>query len=397
MKKIAIIGGGISGLYFANLLQKSQKYQYKIFEKKSHFELNDGYGIQLSVNSIQLLNKIGFKNIEANKVSFPNKVIFYNAKNCKKIFDIEISKFNYENNRYSTLKRSTLLNFLLKNIPENNIVQNCELRSVNYEDKISLLFSNNYVEKFDYLLVSDGVFSKSKSIILKKKTNPKYFNSIALRGSIKNFQSSDISIYLGSNFHFVIYPVNQNKEFNFIAIIRKSLKKEQLTDKSYFQNSEFLNSLVDEISSMTSFNLINKIENIKSFPVFISDKFIKPEKKNIFFTGDALYAFSPSFAQGASQSIEASKEVYEEIENNTYSYYKKRKKKIKSVNSRSVINHFTFHISNPFLILIRNIVLKYLSKNKRFLENYLGKIYKNQFLGLSLSLNSSIGLRVLPD
>ena len=377
MKKVAIIGGGISGLYFANLIQKNSKYKYKIFEKKSHFELNDGYGIQLSVNSIKLLNKIGFKNIEANKVSFPNKVIFYNAKNCKKIFDIEISKFNYENNRYSTLKRSTLLNFLLKNIPENNIVQNCELRSVNYEDKISLLFSNNYVEKFDYLLVSDGVFSKSKSIILKKKTNPKYFNSIALRGSIKNFQSSDISIYLGSNFHFVIYPVNQNKEFNFIAIIRKSLKKEQLTDKSYFQNYEFLKSLIKELSSKTSFDLKDKIENIKSFPVFVSDKFIKPEEKNIFFVGDALYAFPPSFAQGSSQSIEASKEVYEEIENNTYSYYQKRYKKIKLVNSRSSINHFAFHLSNPLTILIRNIFLKYLSKNKIFLENYLGKIYKN--------------------
>ena len=60
MKKIAIIGGGISGLYFANLLEKYQKYEYKIFEKKSHFELDDGYGIQLSVNSIKLLNAIGF-------------------------------------------------------------------------------------------------------------------------------------------------------------------------------------------------------------------------------------------------------------------------------------------------------------------------------------------------
>ena len=90
-----------------------------------------------------------------------------------------------------------------------------------------------------------------------------------------------------------------------------------------------------------------------------------------------MYAFPPSFAQGASQSIEASKEVYEEIVNNTYSYYKKRQKKIKSVNYRSVINHFAFHITNPFLILIRNIILKYLTKNKRFLENYLGKIYKN--------------------
>jgi len=377
MKKIAIIGGGISGLYFANLLQKNKKYQYKVFEKKSHFELNDGYGIQLSVNSIKLLNEIGFKNIEAHEIYFPNKVNFYDAKSCKKICDIDISKFNYENNRYTTLKRSTLLNFLLKNIPENKIIKSCELTSINYKDKISLSFSNNHVEQFDYLLVSDGVFSKSKSIIFQKETNPKYFNSVALRGSVKNMKSSDISLFLGSKFHFVIYPVNQNKEFNFISIIRKNLKKEQIADKNYFKNYEFLQSLVNEISSKTSFNLKDKIENIKSFPIFISDKFTKPEKKNIFFVGDALYAFPPSFAQGASQSIEASKEVYEEIENNTYSYYQKRQEKIKLVNSRSIINHFSFHLSNPLTILIRNILLKHLTKKKIFLENYLGKIYKN--------------------
>jgi len=377
MKKIAIIGGGISGLYFANLLQKNQHYQYKVFEKKSHFELNDGYGIQLSVNSIKLLNDIGFKNIETNEIYFPKKVNFYDAKNCKKISDIDISKFNYENNRYTTLKRSTLLNFLLKNIPESNIVQGCELNSINYQDKISLLFSNNHVEQFDYLLASDGVFSKCKSVIFQKKTTPKYFNSVALRGNIKNIESPDISVYLGSNFHFVIYPVNQNKEFNFISIIRKSIKKEQIIDKNYFENYEFLQSLVNEISSKTLFNFKDKIENIKSFPIFISDKFKKPEKRNIFFSGDALYAFPPSFAQGASQSIEASKEVYEEIENNTNTYYQKRYEKIKLVNSRSILNHFAFHLSNPLTILIRNIAIKYLSKNKKFLENYLGKIYKN--------------------
>ena len=377
MKKIAIIGGGISGLYFANLLQKNKKYQFKIFEKKSHFELNDGYGIQLSVNSIKLLNDIGFKNIEAHEVYFPNKVNFYDAKNCKKISDINISKFNYENNRYTTLKRSTLLNFLLKNIPQNNIVQNCELTSLKNENKIILSFSNNHVEEFDYLLVSDGVFSKSKSIIFQNTAKPKYFNSIALRGMIKNIESSDISIYMGPKFHFVIYPVNQNKEFNFISIIRKNLKKEQLIDENYFLNYDFLKSLVDEISSRTSFNFNNEIKNMKSFPIFTSDKFMKPEKRNIYFVGDALYAFPPSFAQGSSQSIEASKEVYEEIENNTNFYYQKRYERVKKVNSRSLFNHFVFHLSNPLLILIRNIFLKYLTKNKRFLENYLGKIYKN--------------------
>ena len=377
MKKIAIIGGGISGLYFANLLQKNKKYQFKIFEKKPHFESNDGYGIQLSVNSIKLLNEIGFKSIKAHEVSFPNKVNFYDANSCKKISDIDISKFNYENNRYTTLKRSTLLNFLLKNIPENNIVQNCELTKVKHEDKISLSFSNNHVEQFDYLLVSDGIFSKSKSIIFQNETNPKYFNLVALRGSIKNIESSDISIYLGSNFHFVIYPVNQNKEFNFISIISKSLKKEQIADKSYFQNYDFLKSLVDEISLKTSFNLNNKIENIKSFPIFISDKFIKPEEKNIFFVGDALYAFPPSFAQGASQSIEGAYELFKSIENNTESdFFKKRVSKTKMINNRSKLNQFAFHLSSPVTRFFRNIFLKRLVKNKKFLESYLGKIYR---------------------
>ena len=34
---------------------------------------------------------------------------------------------------------------------------------------------------------------------------------------------SDISIYMGSNSHYVIYPVNQNNEYNFVAIIKKKL------------------------------------------------------------------------------------------------------------------------------------------------------------------------------
>ena len=377
MKKIAIIGGGISGLYFANLLQKNQNYSYTIFEKKTNFDLNDGYGIQLSVNSIKLLNEIGFSNIEASSVSFPKKVIFYDARSSKKICDIEISKFNDANSRYTTLKRSTLFNFLLDKVPNEKIIYNSELVDVTIEKKINLKFSDNHKEAFDYLVASDGVFSKSKSIIINKDSSPKYFNSVALRGSIKNFTSKEISLFLGSNFHFVIYPVNQNNEFNFISIIRRKLKKEQINDQNYFQNSNFIESLINEISLKTSIKFKDKVQNLKSFPIFISNSFNQPNNKNIFLVGDALYALPPSFAQGASQSIESSKEAFDEIENNTDNYYQKRNAKIKNVNSRSMFNHFAFHLSNPFTIFLRNIFLKYLSKNKKFLENYLGKIYNN--------------------
>jgi salicylate hydroxylase len=35
-----------------------------------------------------------------------------------------------------------------------------------------------------------------------------------------------------------------------------------------------------------------------------------------------------------------------------------------------------FHLSNPLTKFFRNVLLKRLVKNKKFLESYLGKIYK---------------------
>ena len=377
MKKVAIIGCGISGLYFANLLQKNLEYDYTIFEKRPRLDYEDGYGIQLSVNSIKLLNQIGFNKISSYEIFNPKEINFFDAKTVKKICKIDITKFNYDKNYYTTLKRSNLIKFLLKNIPEERIKFNIEVKDIEYLAKIKINFSNNQNEEFDYLVVADGVFSKTKSIILSEEKNIVFNNSVALRGNIKNYEKEDISLYLGKDFHFVIYPVNQNKEFNFISIIKKNLKNIEISDVSLFNDDNFLKSLTNEIYNKTSVQLEGKIKNIKSFPVFVSRSLKISNKKNTYFVGDALYAYPPSFAQGASQSIEASAEIFDDIKNNGNDYYNKRIKKIKLVNLRSKLNHFIFHLSNPIIVFFRNIILKILVKNKKFLELYLGKIYRN--------------------
>ena len=84
MKKVAVIGGGISGLYIANLFMQNPDYEITVFEKNNSVNLEKGYGIQLFVNSIKLLNKIGFQNITLNEKFHPNKVDFYSLKNKKK-------------------------------------------------------------------------------------------------------------------------------------------------------------------------------------------------------------------------------------------------------------------------------------------------------------------------
>ena len=375
MKKIAIIGGGISGLYFANLLNNKKDFEYKIFEKKNNYNFQEGYGIQLSVNSIKLLNKIGFKNLPASEVSFPSKVNFIQANNSKKICDIDLTQFNDQLNQYTTLKRSTLLKFLFQNIPQEKINFNSNIIKIENENGISVVLEDNTREEFDYLVIADGIFSKTKSFIFDEKINPKYNLNVALRGKLTGDYGSDISIYMGSNSHHVIYPINQNNEYNFVAIIKKKLSSDELKNYDLFKSDEFLGSLRSSLQKTSKVSFEN-LSELKSFPVHVSSKFPSLNKKNVFLSGDALFTFPPSFAQGASQSIETANDILKSILSGSNEYYQKRIENISSINDKSKFNHFSFHLSNPISVFIRNNILKFLSKNKTFLENYLGKIYR---------------------
>ena len=371
MKKIIIVGAGISGLFLANLLEKNKNYQYKIFEKKSNIDLLDGYGIQLSVNGVKLLNKVGFKHMAIQDIFYPRNINFYEAKNCNLISNINISKFNKNGNYYTTLKRSKLIEFLLKNIPSEKIVFNSIIENIEHDNTIKINFKDNKQEEGNYLVISDGVFSKTKNMVLQKNPVINYYNSVALRGNLKYQKNEDISVYLGPNFHFVVYPVNQNKDFNFVSIIRfKDLEGVKNS------NNQVKKKILNEITSKTSYIFDNNLENISLYPIYVSNDFLTPNNKNIFISGDALFAFPPSFAQGASQSIESAFEIFNNLQDNSNSYYEKRKNKITKIKYRSNFNHFAFHVSNPLTIFFRNVFLKYLSKNNKFLENYLGKIYR---------------------
>ena len=150
-----------------------------------------------------------------------------------------------------------------------------------------------------------------------------------------------------------------------------------MANKDLFNDNTFINNLLNQISSKSNLNLVEQVKKIKCFPIFVSKKFQIPQSNSIFLTGDAFYSFPPSFAQGASQSIESANELFNDLKSNSSDYYKNRILRTKQINFRSSLNHFAFHLSNPFNIFFRNIFLKHLSKNKNFLESYLGKIYNN--------------------
>ena len=374
-KKLAIIGAGIAGLTLANLMKKKSDHEFMLYEKQESLSLDEGYGIQLSTNSIKILNEIGFGKISNERIFHPTGVDFYNIKN-KKICDLDLTQFNTDVIKYTTLQRSTLIEFLKDDVYTQHLRFGKKIKEVSeLKGKVLIKFDDNTNDLVDIVVGADGIFSNTRSFFEKKKNEPKFKKAIAIRTIIKskselNISEEKISVIMGKNCHLVIYPVNRNKDLNLICIIR---------DKKY--NPDNIKSLVEKVIRQNS-NFEKVFENdLKSWPLYFTSQILPSTNHKVFYIGDAFNGFLPTLAQGAGQSIESAFELFnlvkEENPDIQNIYFQERLKRAKIVRKRSNLNFIAFHFSSPILQAIRNFFMKFLIKRKSFINSYLGTVYKN--------------------
>ncbi len=375
-KKIAIIGAGIAGLTLANLIKKFSDHEFMVYEREESLSLEEGYGIQLATNSIKILNQIGFDKINNEKIFHPKTIDFYNIQN-KKICDLNLSKFNSPEAKYTTLQRSTLIEFLKEDIYTQHLRFGKKIKEVSeLKDKVLIKFDDNTNDLVDFVVAADGIFSNTRSFFEIKKNEPRFKKAIAARVILDSkfefdINEENISLMLGSNSHIVLYPINKKKELNMICIMRC---------KKYEPDN--VKQLVQEIVLKQNPKLKNIFENeIKTWPLYFTPKIMPSSNKKVFYIGDAFNGFLPTLAQGAGQSIESAFEFFNLLtkdmldkENN---YFKIRSNRAKIIRSRSNFNFFVFHFSSKIMQNIRNLFLKFLVKRRFFVKRYLGKVYKN--------------------
>ncbi len=374
-KKIAIIGAGIAGLTLANFIKKNSEHEFMLYEKQESLSLDEGYGIQLSTNSTKILNKIDFNKIDNKSIYHPTGVDFYNIKN-KKICDLNLTEFNTQENKYTTLQRSTLIEFLKDDVYTQHLRFGKKIKEVSeLKGKVFIKFDDNTNDLVDIVVGADGIFSNTKSFFEKKKNEPKFKKAVAIRTMLKsklelNIDEEKISLMMGKNCHIVVYPVNKKKELNLVCIIR---------DKKY--DPDNIKKLVNKIISQNSSLSRVFTGDLKSWPLYFTPRILPSTNSKVFYVGDAFNGFLPTLAQGAAQSIESAYELFNLINKDNKdiqnTYFKERSKRAKIVRKRSNINFFAFHLSSSIMQVIRNFFLKFLTKRKSFIRSYLGTIYKN--------------------
>ena len=374
-KKIAIIGAGIAGLTLANFIKKNSEHDFILYEKLESLSLEEGYGVQLSTNSTKILNMIGFNKIDNKKIFHPKGIDFYSIQN-QKICDLDLTQFNTKEDKYTTLQRSTLIEFLKNDIYTQHLRFGKKIKEVSeIKGKVLIKFDDNTNDLVDVVVGADGIFSSTRTFFEKKRNEPKFKKAIAVRTILKtkselNIDEHNIALMMGKNCHLVIYPINKNKELNLVCIIRS--KKYNLDD---IKSS--INKVVSQNSNLKK--ILN--EDLKSWPLYSTSQILPSTNNKVFYIGDAFNGFLPTLAQGAGQSIESAYELFnllnEEKTDIQNIYFKERLKRAKIVRKRSNFNFFVFHFSSSIMQTIRNFFMKVLIKRKRFISSYLGKVYKN--------------------
>ena len=96
-----------------------------------------------------------------------------------KICELELAKFNNEKTKYTTLQRSTLIEFLKDEIYTQHLRFGKRIKKISeLEDKLLINFDDNTNDLVDYLIAADGIFSHTRSFDSFHQANANKINGV---------------------------------------------------------------------------------------------------------------------------------------------------------------------------------------------------------------------------
>lgn len=347
---IAIIGAGISGLALGCMLKKINT-PVVIFEKSKDIS-NYGAGISISPNGIRILKNLNLYDEVVNISSNPKKADFYSGNKKINSFKVDVV----------TTSRQVLYKSLYEKYISMNgeILFGHELCNTNFE-KLELHFTDDKAYQVRHIAACDGI----KSICRKKieyQMDPEYSGYSVWRAIVEKKQKNT-KTFLGPNHHIVTYPISDSK-ISFVAAIKTTKKYEESWRSSGTYN-ELKNDLI--LANKDSYSFIDENTNLFKWGIFTRPQLKNISYKNLTLLGDAAHPIVPFIGQGGCLALEDAYAFgnllikYDADTNKAQKAYENiRIKRIKAVANLSLRQGYLNHISNPFVIFLRNCVMRYL-------------------------------------
>jgi salicylate hydroxylase len=300
---VAIVGGGIGGLFAANALI-AQGIRVSVYEQAPQIG-EIGAGVFLTPNSVRHLQRLGMESAVQKWGARVGHESRYFRHDGAPIAPVQVTDSSGWNATFG-MHRADLVDILASALPAG--VVHAGYRCVKFEqddDAARLSFSNGAVTQADIVIAADGIHSELRPYVF-PPSKPVAAGSVAYRGLVPHERVADWptdrwQMWLGKGKHFLAFPVRAGKLINYVGFVPTDEEMKEswsapgdpdVLRKEFSGWDPRIHQLLDKVEITFRWALYDR----EPLPIWT--------KQRLSLLGDAAHPMLPHLGQGANQSIE---------------------------------------------------------------------------------------------
>lgn len=300
---IAIVGGGIGGLFAANALI-AHGLRVSVFEQTPALG-EIGAGVFLTPNSVRQLNRVGLGPAVENWGARVGAGSRYFRHDGTPIAPVQVTDSSGWNATFG-MHRADLVDMLAKALPAEVVhVGHCCTAFEQDGDGARVSFSNGAVIYADVIIAADGIHSDLRPYVF-PPSHPVFSGSVAYRGvlaheRIPDWPTDSWLMWLGKAKHFLTFPVRAGQLINYVGFVQAD--EEMKESWSAPGDPDVLRREFAGWDPRIE-SLLRQVQMTFRWALYDREPLPTWTRGRLTLLGDAAHPMLPHLGQGANQSIE---------------------------------------------------------------------------------------------
>ncbi len=300
---VAIVGGGIGGLFAANALV-AQGIPVSVYEQAPDIG-EVGAGVFLTPNSVRHLERIGLGPAVEKWGARVGHESRYFRHDGAPIAPVQVTDSSGWNATFG-MHRADLVEMLAYALPAGTVHTGHRCTGFDQDDSIARVsFANGASIESEIVIAADGIHSELRPYVF-ASSQPMFSGSVAYRGLVSHervphWPTDRWQMWLGKGRHFLAFPVRAGKLINYVGFVPTDEEMKELWSapgdpdvlrQAFAGWDPRIHELLKEVQMTFRWALYDR----EPLPIWT--------RKRLSLLGDAAHPMLPHLGQGANQSIE---------------------------------------------------------------------------------------------